>query len=149
MDANDVARRIHDNLYWHETVAKNSRHEEEKPLSLQAQIRAIWSEPNEVFACGLYLALLRRMPEAEGMASLCGALAAGMKRADAVRALAFSEEGMKQNLDVSWLPAPDVPPPAPRRFSLARVRSAIGRLAAIRPRGVWKHFKQQIRRLAS
>lgn len=131
MDANDLARRIHDNLYWHETVAKSESHDDEKPLSLQAQIRAIWSQPDEVFACSLYLTLLRRMPDAEGMASLCGALTAGMKRADAVRALALSEEGLKHNLDVSWLPPPDPPPPKPRRFSLARMRNAIGRLTGM------------------
>jgi hypothetical protein len=149
MDANDLVRRIHDNLHWHETVANNSLQAEEKPMSLKAQIEAIWSQPDEVFACGLYLALLRRMPDPEGMTSLCGALAAGMKRTDVVRALAFSEEGLKQGLDVSWLPPPDAPPPRPRRFSLARMRSTLGRLTGIRPRSVWKRVKQQLRRLAS
>jgi hypothetical protein len=145
MDAIDLARRINDNLHWSRAGAVGPLDGEDRPLDLWAQIQALWGEPDESFASGLYLLLLGRMGDPEGMASLCRAMAAGLKRADVVRALALSEEAVMQKLDVSWLPRLG-DPPRPRRFSLAFLCSAFWRLTAIRPRGFWSRIKKAVSR---
>jgi hypothetical protein len=150
MDANDLARRIHDNLHWSRAVDRESfAGEADRPKDVWTQIEALWEEPDESFVSELYLVLLGRPADAVGMTALCSAMATGMKRADVVRALALSDEARNQNLDVSWLPRLNGPPPAPRRFSLAFLRAAFWRLTAVRPRGVWSRIKKRWRRMAS
>jgi len=138
MDANDLARRINDNLHWSHLGANELG-------DLWPQIEALWSEPDESFVSGLYLVLLGRLADPEGMAALCGAMAAGMKRADVVRSLALSDEARTQNLNVSWLSRLDRPP---RRSSLTFL-CALWRFTAVRPRGVWGRVKNRLRRMAS
>jgi hypothetical protein len=114
-----------------------------------AQIEALWKEPDEAFVTDLYLVLLGRPADVVGATALCSAMASGMKRADVVRALALSDEARNQNLDLSWLPSLNGPPPPPRRFSLAFLRAAFWRLTAVRPRGVWSRVKKRWWRMAS
>jgi hypothetical protein len=139
MDANDLVRRINDNLHWSHVGAN-------KLLDVWEQIEALWSEPNESFVAGLYLVLLGRQADPKGKASWCGAMATGMKRADVVRSLALSDEARTQNLDVTWLSRLDGPP---CKSSLAFLRKVFWRLTAVRPRGVWRRVKNQLRRMAS
>ena len=148
MDATDLARRINDNLHWSRSGASELPKGKDRPLHLWQKIEFLWREPDETFAAGLYWLLLGRMGEAEGLALLCAAMAAGAKRADIVRAVALSDEAFQQKLDLSWLSHLDDPPPDPRRLSLAFARNALRRLAALRPKRIWVRVTKPFRRVA-
>src|SRR5665213_433938 len=148
MDENDLVRRINDNLYWSRIDDEGSLNGGDRPKDIWAQIEALWLKPDELFVRGLYPLLLERKADPGGVAAHCSAMAAGAKRADVVRSLALSDEARMLDLDVSWLPRLDDPPPRHRRFSLAFLKSAVWGLTAVRPRTVWAHVKNRLRRTA-
>jgi hypothetical protein len=113
MDANDLVRRINDNLHWSHIDVKESLDGEYQPKDIWGQIVALWPKPDESFVDGLYLPLLDREADSVGMAAHCSAMAAGSPRADVVRSLALSDEARMRDLDVSWLHRLDDPPPRP------------------------------------
>jgi hypothetical protein len=149
MDANDLVRRINDNLHWSHIDVNKSLDGEDQTKDIWAQIVALWPKPDESFVDGLYLLLLDREADSAGMAAHCSAMAAGSPRADVVRSLALSDEARMRDLDVSWLPRLDDPPPRPVRSPLVFLKTAFWDLTAVRPRGVWAHVKNRLRRRAS
>ncbi len=148
MDAIDLARRINDNLLWSRVAPSVSQNGDCGPMDFGAQIEKLWREPDEAFATALFLLLLGRMPEPEALESLCGAMAAGLKRADAVRAVALSDEALMHGPDVSWLSRLDDPALDPPPSSFVLFKSALWRWASVWPRGVWAHIKNRLRRTA-
>jgi Domain of unknown function (DUF4214) len=146
MDAVDLARRINDNLHWSRSgVLKSAKDEADRPKDTWGQIEALWPENDYAFVSGLYFTCLGRPADPDGLESLCNAMAAGMKRADVVRALVLSDEARSKNLDVSWLYRLSGAPPL---FSLAFLKAIIRRLAAVRPKGFWSRVKNRLRRMA-
>jgi hypothetical protein len=105
MDAAALARRIYDNLEWAETIGSDA------PVSglgfpdfFWSRLQDLWAQPTDVFLNGIYLLLLRRPPDPQGLATHRAALRGGAPRADVVRAIALGEEARWRRLEVAWLP---------------------------------------------
>jgi hypothetical protein len=90
-----LARRIADNLAW-------ARPPEE--ASVWAEVRRLWSAPDDVFVRDLYPAALGRPAEDRELRHGLRFLAAGGERAEWVRLLMTSDEARRSRLDASWLP---------------------------------------------
>ena len=102
MDALRIVRRICDNLSW---PAAFDLPDPDCPGDyIWGRVEAVWREPDQTFVTILYLLLLGRTADAEGVDAFCASLAAGALRSAVVRRIALSREARESGLDVSWLP---------------------------------------------
>jgi hypothetical protein len=101
------------------------------PLDYFVQVRKLWEQPAEEFVRGLYLLLLKREADAEGLEHYLSDLSAGTARGEVVRALALSDEARAAGVPTGWLAETGVGPDCGGllRRAYRRGRRVLGKVA--------------------
>jgi hypothetical protein len=103
MDKTQLVNRILDNLAWATSVGEPPS--PVRSAELWPEIVKLWSRSDEEFVRGLYILLLKKEPDPEGLASFLHLLRSGGLRSEVIRRLSAREPSALCRIDPVWLEA--------------------------------------------